>query len=318
MSIAITAVLVILFIFGASQSQDLAKALKEPADRQKLVLRVLGFVLMSMWLHALPSMLMLNYLRFEGILASDVLSDDAARTSTIGLFGILQVSIIIACSCSGLVVALMDKNPWRLRNLSTIMGIGFSVALLWAFSLEHGGFNYASYLGLIVLAFSVYIHLSLLNPLVEQIRLYSIPFTLITIVTLLIFLQRGETHSFVAEQLRDFRAGGSVAVAVELDGKEYLGRLVLLTSKEIFLNYHPDDKLYEAGFISEKKKLKEKCLIILQRERSVLILPYMVHLPQPKIVENHSETYCNRLGGNLASAPLSASDGSKATTPSKK
>ena len=292
MSIAIATVLVVLFVLGTTRTLDLAKVLREPENRQRLLIRVLGFVLMSMWLHALPSMLMLNYLRFEGILASDILSDDAVRTATVGLFGMLQVSLIIGATCFGLINCLLDEKPWRWRNLSTVAGAVMALGLITAYSIEHGGLTYALYLGMIVIAFSFYIHLSMLSPLEMQVKLYALPFVLIGLVTALIFIQRSETHSFVAEQLRDFRSGGSLAIAVEHDGEEYLGRLVLMTSREIFLSYVAEDKLYQPAFASTHWQSKGRCLIVLPRERSVLIFPRDLG-PFAKTSPPHqSEVYC--------------------------
>lgn len=297
MGIAITAVLIVIFVVGMGQTVDLARVLREPGDRQKLLLRVLGFVLMSVWLHALPSMLMLNYLRHERILASELLSDDVVRTSTVGLFGLLQISVVIACSCIGLIATLLDDKkakPWRLRNASTVCGLVMSLLFVAALSLQHGGLVYALYLGLIVASFSTYVHISLLNPLAVQIRLFALPFFLIGLISIWIFGERLATHSLVAEQLRDFRTGGSVAVVVERNEGEYVGRLVLLTSKDIYLNFHNDDLLAEPPATYMQKVFKNKCLIVLPREGSSLIFPERLRWPLPSGAINRAEAHCLR------------------------
>lgn len=56
-------VFALIFFFGVSRSAELAAFLEHREQRRNLVLRMLGFLAMSSWIHAIPSILLSVYMR---------------------------------------------------------------------------------------------------------------------------------------------------------------------------------------------------------------------------------------------------------------
>ena len=107
MSILLIIALALLFVLGLKRSMDLASALRSPEQRQRLILRIAGFVAMSLWLHLLPSLLLTVYMRHEGILVPELLASTHPGTTVIGLYLASNIVTLVGLSCTGVLYAFL-------------------------------------------------------------------------------------------------------------------------------------------------------------------------------------------------------------------
>lgn len=234
------AVLIPLFVFGFSGTAHLAFVLRDVEQRRNLLLRVAGFFAMSLWLHALPSILIIIYMRHEGILASEMLVDDEARTMVVGVYAIFMVALLILTSSLGAIEAAVKGIQWRVRNASTLFGWG--AVLLFLVLIGTDNWERSLFFLFVICPCAVYLHMVLLTRLDEQIRRYALPFIMIGIVTGALFTFAEFTHQLVSAELSNFRSGGSTRVYVKHKEMAVEGYLILVTSTAAYVRSNLPEK----------------------------------------------------------------------------
>ena len=270
MGILLFAIVIVLFVLGFSRAIDLAAVLKDAESRRSFLLRIAGFLAMSLWLHQLPSMLLLVYMRHEGILASEMLSEDVARATVVGTYAMFVVAFLVLFACVGALDAFTSKKPFQWNKLSTLAGYAVTISLLVIIGFTNNGWARAAFFLAVVLVFSFYVHLTLLTPLDKQVRLYPIPFFVIILVTLTVFTQSNFTHEMVGGELRKFRSGGGTDVYVKHKEGEIAGSLVLLTKSVAYVRSGWTRDL-------ERNDLRDGCVVRVPLEGALVAHRPFIH-----------------------------------------
>jgi hypothetical protein len=221
---------------GTDQATRLLKAYSPLQERRLLLMRVAGFFAMGAWIHLLPSVLLIIYMREEGILSTEVLNDDFARPVIASLYLLAPTLAIAGASCLGAVCGL--AFGWRYRLLSIPVALdatGTSLALVSSYLLLDRDLVTAVFLALISVPVSAYFHLSLLTDAERQHRIYWAPFALICAITLALFGLSAETYHVISRQLRSFGSGGCADIKVHFREMNFAGKLILLTEHSTYI-----------------------------------------------------------------------------------
>jgi hypothetical protein len=234
MNFVVLGVLLLVFVLGVRRSADLATALKEPEQRRSLVLRGIGFLAMSAWLHSLPALLLTIYMRYEGMLASEVLTDDDARATVVSLFLLPYILFVVFFGCWGALCATWEGRRWKLISLDTLFGYSMAILFL-AGSYAAGGFSRLIFMCAVCIPFILYGTMTLLTPLAVQIKLYWAPFALVGVVTGVLLALDDVTHHLVAAELGSFGTGGGRYVVASSNDSLIAGRLVLFTQTASYI-----------------------------------------------------------------------------------
>jgi hypothetical protein len=231
----------ILFVFGARRTASLATVLRDQEQRRNLLLRIGGFLAMSAWLHVLPLFLMTMYMREEGLLASEILFDDVARTWVVGAYVSPLFVFMTAFGCLGPVMAVMEDKPWR--PLSVVSLVGYALPVLpIAIWLATGRTGVAPLVFALAISvpFIAYVTLVLVTPLEQQIKKWWAPMAVIGFETYLICLFPSQVHAFVATELAHFGAGGGRLATVKHKDEVIVGRASLVTKDAVYLRVGSD------------------------------------------------------------------------------
>lgn len=235
MGLLVLAILGVIFVLGLSGTADLVEALKDVHGRRSLLLRVAGFLAMSLWLHQLPTLLLLVYMRQEGVLASEVLSDDLSRTAVVGTYSMFIVAFLALLSCVGVFVSMAKEVPWKFVSMENLVGYGLATLFAVGIGVATASPLRALFFLTLTGTISLYLHITLLTPLKQQIRLYHLPFFVIGAITGLLFINSEITHELVRSELKRFRSGGGTPVLVTHDTQRITGDLVLLTNTAVYV-----------------------------------------------------------------------------------
>lgn len=241
MSYLFLAFVALIFVFGWGRSKQLLGDLSNVDRRQNLLLRIGGFILMSAWLHALPSVLLTIYMRREGILATEVLGDDSARAVAATLYSIVPIVAVVACLCSGAIFYAFESKGlppyWRWLSSGNHLSFGVVVGLglIWVIADGNGGWQRAVFVLAVAAPFAGYLTVALVTPLETQIKHFWIPFAVVGFVTFFLFFRADVTHDLVGDELTRFGSGGGNMVFVTNGEEELLGLLILVTHKAVYL-----------------------------------------------------------------------------------
>lgn len=215
-------VFALIFFFGVSRSAELAAFLEHREQRRNLVLRMLGFLAMSSWIHAIPSILLSVCMRENKILASELFAGDVSRATLVGVFVLPTIVATALLFSSGAIVAAIFKHPFRLGGRDALIGYAAALAGLsfLAFNKGRSGSPVGSVIGdvlfLAVTAapLAMYLTMTLHLRTEKLIALYWLPFGAIVAVTYSLVHFAEYTSKLVAEELRAFGAGGYEEVIV--------------------------------------------------------------------------------------------------------
>jgi hypothetical protein len=226
-----------VFVLGSRRSADLAQSLRDPENRRNLLLRLTAVAAMSAWLHALPSLLLVIYMRNEGILATELFAEDTSRATVVGTYVLAQILMVAFVLVWGPIDAAMDAKPWRVRSFATLFGwLAAGSALLWI-GWEIDALR-AVFVFVAAVPFALYVGSALLTPLERQIRLYWLPFLVMFATSATLLVGEPWTRDLVADELAIFRAGGNSLVTLMPDGRAdqaMIGKLVLLTQHTAYV-----------------------------------------------------------------------------------
>jgi hypothetical protein len=254
-------ILALVFVLGIEKTKDLGRSMLSLEQRQNLLKRIAGFIAMSAWIHALPYILILIYMRSQHILSSELFNEDDATTNIIVLYilpSILlgTVSILALFKVTHIVLlksTMLKLLTFRSKVNSLAVGMGVGTAILYlTYLLLHfvAGYMYdqAAFISLASMPIALYIFLTLTLPLSDQIRYYWTPFALIVMVTTSLVIHPA-TSELVKAELQAFRSGGLSHVVVTHDKVSFAGKLVLLTKKSAYIRVVLNEAGEEACFI---------------------------------------------------------------------
>lgn len=229
------AVAALVFVMGMSGTASLFSVLADVKQRRSLLGRVAGFFAMSAWLHAVPSMLAVVYMRQEGLLAAELLTHDDARATVVGLFVLPLVALLTLAASWGAIWSSISGVPWRILSLHTLGGVFTALYILGMYALQIKSLTHGFFLLILVVPLALYVSIALTAPLDKQIKLYWLPFAVVLAVSLTLILGSASTHRMVADELRRFGVGGGKWVVAKTKELEIEGRLVLMTDKAVYV-----------------------------------------------------------------------------------
>lgn len=228
----------VLFLFGAEKSIGFARLLEDRDLRRNFVIRVAGFFAMSAWIHSLPFIMLTIYMREHRMIAPELFTFDAARTTLVGLYVMPIILISAAVLSVGAFFRWIDESEKYSFRAATVLGVVLYSLAMWA--VWRGENRELFWLILIVsLVVAVYIWLALLCSFETHLKLHFIPFLAISIITGTMFFYSTATEALVAQELKSFSSGGGDAAVVQRGGVTYSGKLVLLTKDTIYLELKP-------------------------------------------------------------------------------
>lgn len=230
-----------LYVFGMHRSMELASTLRDPNQRKNLLLRLIGFVAMSAWLHLLPLFMMTVYMRQEGFLATEVLLDDHVRAWIVGIYMSPTFLVIMWMGCLGPITASINGKLWSIRSKASLWGYAWAISpgiFMWATGADTGPFIFAASASL---PFIIYITVTLTTPLESQVRMWWLPFAVIVGESILVSLAPARVQALVAKELHHFGAGGGRFALVKYKESEVVGRAVLATKDAVYIRLGGND-----------------------------------------------------------------------------
>lgn len=240
MTILVAFIAAVIFALGTRRSADLANALREPVLRQQLLLRVVGFVAVSIWLHLLPRLLLVVYMRQEEILATEALTDSSVVGSVSTLYTFLSVLLLATAASAAAIEASLKDGKWR--PFSIVSWSAYLVGLVTLRSQwQTGGHEHAIFLLATAAPIGLYISLSLLTPLEKQFRLFWLPFAIIAAETSVLLMIANGTHKLVSTELAEYGIGGNRWVVITAGNKQIAGRLLFRSDDFAYIAAISDD-----------------------------------------------------------------------------
>ena len=237
MEYILLAALALIVVLGPSQTAEFLTDLTSPDQGRNLLFRVAGFLLLSAWLHFLPSLLLLIYMRNHSFFAPEVFGSDSPRAVVIGIY--LAPTILI-----GSIFLCLRQLVIRIGAGSinaTIVGIsgyaGYDAYLYGTW--RYGKESLFALVGIVSAVIAAYISLALRASISDQLRLWFFPFLMIASVSAAMLYFSEQLSGLVGRQLMAFGSGGGLGVVMEREGKFYKGRLLLSTTEAAYVHMHP-------------------------------------------------------------------------------
>ena len=263
---------VIVFVLGTSKTTEFTLLLSDVQRRRNLILRIAGFFAMSAWVHALPSILLMIYMRQNGILAPETFSLDSPRATVIGLYAVSAIAIGVFAILAPQIARLRKGYGFKLYSIDTFVTAMSFIGIMYTIG-HSEGIPTALLTAVVAIAVGGYVLFSYTASFEDQLKYFWAPFLVIAAVSFgMMILAPAGVEKVVAQQLRSFTTGGGAhVVIVHKNGEQIHGKLVLLTGDTAYVDITLPREKRVIELSEEETEVRDHCTLRIPVADAVIV-----------------------------------------------